>query len=272
MTNSNDRREEVHGLWIGERLSSMELLTISSFIQQGYIFNLWLYGSLTHPLPAGCVVHDASTIIPAEKIFRYKNVSQFGTGKGSVSGFSDIFRYKLLYEIGGWWVDMDVTCLKQFVYDEPYFFRHHHSLPLVGNIMKAPKGSQLMLECYEEALATVDENNADWHKPIEILSRNVHKHQLEKYIVDGMSNTDEWHLLQTYVWKNLSFDPQWHFVHWCNEVWRANGFSKEDVVYSASYGKLLQQYELLAPLGLFSRWRHDLRLRIKYYRQKLAKL
>ena len=271
MNIANTDSTDVHGLWIGERLSAMEMLTIHSFIQHGYRFNLWLYTALEHALPEGCIVCDATAIIPAEKIFRYKNASQFGTGKGSVSGFSDIFRYKLLHDVGGWWVDMDVTCLKPFSYNEPYFFRHHHSLPLVGNIMKAPKGSPLMWDCYQEASATVDENNTDWHKPIDILANNVQAHQLQQYIISDMSNTDEWHKVERYLWKHPAFPQQWHFVHWCNEMWRTQGIEKDKPVYNSSYGALLVTYNLLPLLSAGKRLLHDWKIRFNWAWKRIAK-
>lgn len=241
----SNNENDIHGLWIGTELSYMEQLTIRSFVRHGYTFNLWLYGSFSHELPEGCVGRDASEIIQAESIFRYKNKSQFGIGKGSISGFSDIFRYKLLHDVGGWWVDMDVTCLKPFNYDEPYFFREHHSLPLVGNILKAPKGSALMWACYQEASVSVDENNRDWHKPIEILAGNVKRFGLEKYIVSGVSNTDEWHKVKYFVAGNAKLPNGWCFIHWCNEVWRSNNISKNNMVYGSVYGKLLLSYNIV---------------------------
>ena len=35
--------ETVNGLWIKGKLSSLELLTIESFISNGFIFCLWTY-------------------------------------------------------------------------------------------------------------------------------------------------------------------------------------------------------------------------------------
>lgn len=273
MSVARNNKIDVHGLWIGQRLSALELLSICSFIKHGYRFNLWLYEPLSHSLPQGCLVRDANGIIPFEKVFRYKNKSQFGTGKGSVSGFSDIFRYKLLHDIGGWWVDMDVTCLKPFAYEEPYFFRDHHSLPLVGNILKAPKGAPLMWKCYEEALATVDENNTDWHKPIEILARNVYALQLEKYIVSDVSNTDEWHKVERYVWHHNPLPSSWYFVHWCNEVWRTQGIEKNKPLYDSSYGNLLLGYGLLPAISPTKQLWHDFALRItRFWALAKAKL
>lgn len=264
------QEKNVHALWIGTKLSSMELLSIQSFLRHGYIFNLWLYEPIETPLPANCRVKDASEIIPADKIFRYKYASQFGIGKGSVSGFSDIFRYKLLHDVGGWWVDMDVSCIKPFDVADPYFFRAHHNLPLVGNVMKAPKGSELMWQCYVDASAQIDENNRDWHKPISILIDNVNAFGLEKYIVQGISNTDEWNKLKYFVSGYQPFPENWYFVHWCNEVWRSNGYSKDNVIYRSSYGTLLHEYGLLPSLPA-SHWeKHDRNLKRKDFFENLV--
>jgi hypothetical protein len=101
----------VHGLWVGSELSALELLSIKSFLFHGHEFHLWLYESIQTPLPDGVIVQDANKILAKKHVFRYKNKSNFGHGKGSLAGFSDIFRYKLLYDKGGWWADMDITCL-----------------------------------------------------------------------------------------------------------------------------------------------------------------
>ena len=38
------------------------------------------------------------------------------------SGFSNFFRYKLLLERGGWWVDADMVCLRPFAFDKEHVF------------------------------------------------------------------------------------------------------------------------------------------------------
>ncbi len=148
----------IHGLWIGNKLSNLELLTLHSFRYFGHDFYLWAYEKILTPLPPQVFVKDANEIIPKEKVFKYKNFNQYGHGKGSYAGFSDIFRYALLYKYGGWWVDMDVTCISSLNYEEPYVFRKHHVFDTVGNIMKCPKNSKLMKLCYEEAIKTINEN------------------------------------------------------------------------------------------------------------------
>jgi hypothetical protein len=264
--------KKVHGLWIGKNLSKIEMLTINSFIQNGYIFHLWTYEKIENDLHEKCLVCNANEIIDKSKVFSYKYNSQFGIGKGSVAGFSDIFRYKLLYEKGGWWVDMDITCLKPFDTNVPYLFRPHHELLLVGNIMKVPKGSKLMLDCYEEAIKNVDANNRDWHKPIEILINNVKKYGLEKFIVKDFSNTDEWHLIKYFVTNNKIIPENWFVIHWCNEAWKSEGISKNEIKYNSTIGELLLRYKLLPELSADEAKKHDSKIQQKIVAKKILEL
>ncbi|MBU0763751.1 MAG: hypothetical protein KJ607_02835, partial [Bacteroidetes bacterium] len=202
----------VHGLWIGHRLSKLELLTLHSFVNNGHVFFLWIYNTIETPVPDGVIIKDANEILPAERVFRYRYTNQFGHGKGSLGGFSDIFRYKLLYEYGGWWTDMDVCCLKPLDFEEPYVFRTHHDLELVGNIMKCPRESELMVRCYEQASLEVDEDNRDWHKPIEILNNHVKQLGLTHYIKE-FSNPDSWNYIRILLFRSICFPGHWYAVH-----------------------------------------------------------
>ncbi|MFH1319638.1 MAG: glycosyltransferase [Bacteroidota bacterium] len=233
----------IHGLWIGSSLSKIELLTIHSFLSYGHDFHLWVYDKINTKLPPGVRLRDAASIIPHDKIFRYRYTNQFGHGKGSFAGFSDIFRYKLLYEHGGWWVDMDVCCLKPFDFASPYVFRTHHHLPAVGNVMKCPKGSRLMQLCYESASKNIDEFNTDWHKPLTILNENINKLGLSNYIID-ISNQDEWNYLRKLITKNIQPPDDWYAIHWANENWRAINLTKEYFRRNSTIGSLMKKFGL----------------------------
>src|SRR5438105_1989553 len=89
--------EVIQGLWVGERLSVMERLSIASFLHHGHAYHLYTYGPVAG-LPAGAVRQDARAILPESMIFQYRD-------HASYAGFSNYFRYKLLLERGGWWVD-----------------------------------------------------------------------------------------------------------------------------------------------------------------------
>jgi len=233
----------VHGLWIGKSLSPIELLCIKSFQANGHEFHLWVYDTIETTLPENTILEDATKIIPRERVFYYKYSNQFGHGKGSYAGFSDIFRYKLLFEHGGWWADMDVVCLKPLNFCEPFVFRTHHDFLVVGNVMKCPQKSELMRTCYEMASLQIDENNKDWNLPIKILNDTIEKMGLINYIKD-FSNPDSWYMVRKLLYKNMDVPQHWYILHLVNEEWRRNDIDKNAIPKHSFLGHLLKKYTL----------------------------
>lgn len=87
-------------------LSGVEITCIQSFIDHGHEITLYCYRDCG--APPHFRVADAAVILPENRLFFYKH----GPGKGSVSAFSNLFRYTLLARLSGvWWVDSDVACL-----------------------------------------------------------------------------------------------------------------------------------------------------------------
>jgi len=217
----------IHGLWIGKELSPMEILTIESFLQNGHKFNLWTYEEVIN-VPDGAEVRNAVEIVPEKMVFSYKHRNKFGHGKGSYAGFSDIFRYKLLYEHGGIWVDMDITCLKPFDFADEYLFRYHHKYERVGNIMKCPQGAEVMEWCYKRAVVEVDSENVQWELPIRILNDGINQYDLTGH-TKMISNDDSWPLVAKHVGGKPPIPNNWYAIHWMNEEWRRLGLNKERV-------------------------------------------
>ena len=214
----------IHGMWIGAALSRMELLTLRSFVRQGHRFHLWVYDQLRTPVPEGVVLEDATEILPREAVFAHQKADpRNGVGAGSYSApFSDLFRYKLLHEKGGYWSDMDVTCLKPFPSDTPYLFRSHQ-IGVAGSIMKCPRGCALMAETYQEALRLADANS-EWLLPNRILTNNIKRLGLSKYIRDDFCSPDSWNdVVRPFAENDFAPPPQWFAIHWINEVWRTLG-------------------------------------------------
>ncbi len=232
----------VHGMWIGTALSPVEMLTMQSYMAQGHQFVLWHYDVLAQPVPQGVICKDAGEIIPREQVFNYKHRNQWGHGQGSYAGFSDIFRYKLLYEVGGWWTDMDVTCLKALDLEAEYVFREHDLLPVVGNVMKAPKGSALMLHCYEKATQIVNADNTNWLLPIEILNEGIITFGLSSYVQQDFSNADRWDLVAEYSHALPPFKAHWYVFHWMNEEWRSRGVDKHSCLKQSRLEQLYKQH------------------------------
>ncbi len=107
-----DRDKVIQGLWVEGELSVMEELCIRSFLVRGHEFHLYTYGDVPN-VPDGTKVKSGQDILPEDRIFRYEE----GFGKGGLSGFANLFRLHLLHDRGGWWVDMDVVCLRAFEFN-----------------------------------------------------------------------------------------------------------------------------------------------------------
>jgi hypothetical protein len=117
----------------------------------GHRFELYTYGPLT--VPAGVVLKEAEKIIPLAEVFYYENPR---TGSKDLGPFSDLFRFKLLSERGGWWSDVDTICLSP---DIPAVERAWaQELPelnpgAIGTSQIAmPNGDELALKLYSRCL------------------------------------------------------------------------------------------------------------------------
>ena len=268
----NPDNKIIHGLWIGSKLSPIELLTLHSFTGHGHTFHLWVYGNLENELPEGVLLQDANEIIPSSDIFRKKKSDpNSNIGKGSYGTFSDLFRYKLLYEEGGWWVDMDITCFKPFNFDETYFFREHPILDMIGNVMKCPKGSELMKAAYEETLAKCGEHTEEWLLTNKILNKHVKILDLGKFIFQDFSNRDWWWETEYFIYDNKTIPSDWYFIHWMNEEWRRKKLNKSKFYKHSLLGNLMAEYGILVKLAT-AIFKPRMRWQARLHTQKLMLL
>src|SRR4051794_25599030 len=124
---SNDN-QVIQGLWIGPALSVMEQMSISSFLANGHEYHLYVYDAVAN-VPLGTTIKDANELLPASSIFQYKQTPSY-------AGFANVFRYKLLFERGGWWADVDTISLRPFDFPQPHVFpseRRRWGLAATGN-------------------------------------------------------------------------------------------------------------------------------------------
>jgi hypothetical protein len=167
----------VQGLWIGSDLSALEYLSISSFLANGHEYHLYTYGDVGN-VPAGTVVKDGAEILPDSMIFQYRQHKSY-------SAFSNFFRYKLLLDRGGWWIDTDLVCLKPFDFPEEYVFSSERA---VGNefinvgAIKAPAGSELMAYAWDVCMGKDREELVWGEVGPRLMADGVKKFSLERYV------------------------------------------------------------------------------------------
>jgi len=136
-----------HAFWWGDSLSPYEWLSMKSFVDHGHRYTLYTYRELE--VPTGVELRDASAILPENRMFFYA----VGPGRGSVAGFSNLFRYRLLHDHGGWWVDADVTCLSAEIPEPEIFFGRQRDGNVGNAILRFPPRHGLTLRLYDAAQA-----------------------------------------------------------------------------------------------------------------------
>lgn len=123
-------------LWIGDRLGTLEQLSLTSFVKCGHAVELYTYGDVAG-IPKNVTVRNAEDILSESKIFRHKNNGSFAT-------FADWFRYEMLHKHGGIWVDTDVVCLKPFDFDLPLLFAKEGWNSINNAVLGANAGHELL--------------------------------------------------------------------------------------------------------------------------------
>lgn len=233
-----DNNRIVQGLWVGSRLSTMEQLSIASFLKNGHEYHLYVYDDLAN-VPAGTVLKDANEILPASAIFQYKN-------RPSYAGFADVFRFKLLYERGGWWADSDVVCLRMFDFAEDYVVNTElNSGRQITScqVIKAPRGSEAIAYACR-VCQTKQPSKIKWGEIGPALMADVvEKYDLGKYQKPYYTfcPVSEWRkFLQPYV---AAIHAEAYGVHLWNEEWRLANQDKDRLYHpDCLYEQLKRMY------------------------------
>jgi Glycosyltransferase sugar-binding region containing DXD motif/Alpha 1,4-glycosyltransferase conserved region len=231
----------IQGLWVGSELSHLERLSIASFLDNGHEFHLYVYGDVRN-VPKGTVVKDGGDILNESLIFQYKEHKSF-------SAFANFFRYKLLLEKGGWWVDTDTVCLKPFDIPCEYVFSSEAfgSGELVNcGVVKAPQGSPAMAHAWDVCCSKTRENLVWGEVGPRLMAESVRQLSLQRFVVASRVFCPIGYL----HWQSV-LDPArvWDFaddvyaVHFWNEMWRRNRRDKNQTYHpDCLYEKLKRRY------------------------------
>ena len=180
--------------WDNTELSNLEITCLKSYLANNHKVNLFTYKpDLTIFKHKNLNVIDANEIIEAKEKFYYKGHGD--CPKNSVVGFSDIFRYELLYKVGGWYSDMDVINLKNLSGMSSYdiVLRPHEKYGVVSNICRFPKNYEPLKQVKKITESAINENNSEWSTPLKLFFDFVKTHGLECYIVkpELLGNDDD---------------------------------------------------------------------------------
>ena len=217
----------IQSLWIGKRLSNLEVLSISSYIQNDHEYHLYTYDDIEN-IPPGTIVKDGNEILPSSMIFSYKT----GEGRGSFSAFSNFFRYKLLLDKGGWWTDTDMVCLRPLGDQGEYVFateNYKGGSVVTSGLIKAPKASDALKFAWETCQSK-DPNKIVWGEiGPRLVAELVQKFELQDHVKPYHYfcplGFEQWlRVLNPNV--NTEFPDDVYAIHFWNEMWRRNNLDK----------------------------------------------
>ena len=238
--------DRVGSLWVGNKLSNLELLSIKSFILNDHPYHLYVYNDIEN-LPEGVILEDANRIVPESDIF----YSPGSNGRpNSLGAFSDYFRFKMMYIDGGYWVDTDIVCIRPFNFKDKYIFAsentHRGEIEATSGVQKYPKNSDALKYCVDFCESYPNKNNIRWGDIGPALVRDtIQKHNLSEYIKSYKTFMPiNWWDASEFFNPNPTFEitPEIHSIHLWNDVWSSNNVDKNGIYHPTSVYEQLKNW------------------------------
>jgi hypothetical protein len=218
----------------GPPLNVWERCSLQSFADLGHETVLFSYDRLD--VPRGVRLETADSIISIEERDNF-----FALAPDQYSQFSDFFRYELLHQRGGWWIDTDVLCRSPKLPSQPVVVGETRRGKLSGAIMRFPAGHPLLAEA-SAYCRSYQHNLLNSHRTVVgpmLMSDLIKAHPIE--VIDR----DLFYPVRTkHVWQfgepesagivNQAVDSS-PMVHWFQEFFRAAGLPREMLPPAGSF-------------------------------------
>lgn len=178
----------INGLWIG-KIDKPQYMSINSFLKHGHRYQLWTYEP-EQLVPVGTIIKDANEIVSKSILDKWRE------SKHRLQTFANYFRYKLIYKIGGWWMDLDCICVKSLDFESHYVFCsidgvkkrpqlsdfHCH---VINGAFKSPPRAKFL----SDILIDIDEKASTGDYPdfgiwgTVVFTRSIFNNKLERYLL-----------------------------------------------------------------------------------------
>ena len=229
----------VNMFWAKGSIGKLEQLSLNSFLYQGYHVRLWSYDKSLN-IPQGVELVDAANILSEDLIFYNK--------QGSIASFSDLFRYKLLDEQGGLYVDTDVIALKPasqlpkypFIVTERVQYGYlkkilgkRFSYMITNNILYNPNPNKGDLINLAYVFSNAFQKDCVYFSELgpKLLTaiHKIYPHHGYKIMSPVFANDINYWDCPNKLLKNkfLKISKDSHFLHCYNERWRISNYNKE---------------------------------------------
>jgi hypothetical protein len=199
---------------------------LRSFADRGHRVELFTYDFSGVDVPDWIVRRNAAEIWPADKILTYKK----DIGAGSFALHSNLFRYALLYQCGGWWTDLDVMLLSGSFPESEFFFTMEttDAQRATFSILKFPPEHPAMKEARDHCV-NIGESPYYGETGTDLFSQMVHKYRLAPHahpmqLAYPISALDVPRLFDPEEVDSIQQQcAEACFLHLFNETWRRAG-------------------------------------------------
>ncbi|MBB5514838.1 hypothetical protein FHS89_000844 [Rubricella aquisinus] len=129
----------IGSLWIGPRLSFLEVVVIRSYLDAGHPIVLFTLGPLEN-VPEGVELRDAREVFAPP----YTD-AQFAENHIFTAIYSDTFRLHMIQDLGYIWADLDAYCVKPYDFESGYLLAYQNPRGSVANgILGLPPTSEAL--------------------------------------------------------------------------------------------------------------------------------
>jgi len=229
--------------WAYGNFSQLELLCVNSFVKQNYDVSVWSY-DLIENLPTGASLRDANEILPEEGVFTYKN--------GSVAAFANLFRYTLLMQHGGLYVDTDVIALRDaaLIPEHPFLVTERtttaNALKINNNVIHCPHPAPGCIIDLAQAMASrFPIEQMEWGdtgpKLLTVLHQAYPRLSYPLMPPEFANPINWWNCPETLLNSECAVPKEATFLHCFNQIWRQKGVEKNNPFPSGSMMALLTQ-------------------------------
>ncbi len=140
----------VHMLWYEGKLDTVSQLSIKSVLNFGHELNIWSYDKdnliKLHP-EFSMIIGDASLVLPLNVLPNHVLKHPY-LGRDYSIILSDFFRYQVIYQFGGWYLDTDIILLQRLKWLHEFGYRQINGLPST-NVFYCEKPEQEYIRfCY----------------------------------------------------------------------------------------------------------------------------
>lgn len=230
----------MQAFWHG-RVTAMERLSAASFLAHGHSVHVYTYGRL-EGFPSEVEIHDAAEVIPRSRWRR----PVFRDSYGSFSNFSDAFRYSLLRERGGWWMDLDMVCLKPLAFEEEYVLATEPDDTVATCIMRLPAGSDVAAFMIDRIRALGKDSRTWGTTGPRLFAEAVETCRLRRFMLDPSVllpvDWPDWEMFLDPA-REWNFAPETRALHLWNSLWAKAGRDRDGVYPPAClYETLKRRY------------------------------